>query len=84
MGRIRIDAVWFQAFSDDHPPPHVHGFYAEVEVIIDLFDNGTTALSSRKRNTTPANAKLSDVRKVLDLAAKNYSTLKALWEKHHG
>ena len=84
MSRIRIDAVWFQAFSDDHLPAHVHGFYGEVQVIADLLETGTAVLSARKRNIQPANAKASDVRKILELAAENYATLKALWEKQHG
>ncbi len=84
MGTIRIDAVWFQVFPDDHLPAHVHGFKAEVEIIVDLLEDGTVALSARKRNVKPANAKSSDVRAILELASENYAALKALWEEHHG
>ena len=84
MSRIRIDAVWFQSFADDHLPTHVHGFYGEVEVIVELSEGGAAVLSSRTRNIKPANAKIADVRKILDTAARNYIILKSLWEKQHG
>jgi hypothetical protein len=38
--------AWFVAYSHDHPPPHVHGFYAEVEVLLELVD-GTVRLAQR-------------------------------------
>ncbi len=81
MGTICIDAVWFQAYADDHLPAHVHGFTGAIEVIIDLLDNGTTALLTRKRNIIPTNAKAADVRKILETAAQNSIALKTLWEK---
>jgi hypothetical protein len=36
MGSIRFDGVRFVVYTMDHEPRHVHGFYAEVEVIVDL------------------------------------------------
>ena len=83
VGTIRIGAVWFQAYPHDHFPAHVHGFCGEVEVIIDLLEDGATVLSTRKRNTKPASAKASDIRKILAAAAENSAALKALWEEHH-
>ena len=84
VGSVRIDAVWFQVYVGDHLPIHVHGFYSETEVIIDLLDDGTVMVSPRENNPKPSNAKRSDVRKVLKYASANYDILKALWEKHHG
>lgn len=40
MGSKTFDGVWFEAYSLDHPPPHVHGFYAGVEVVVELTDLG--------------------------------------------
>lgn len=36
MGSKTYDGVRFMVYPLDHPPPHVHGFYAEVEVILEL------------------------------------------------
>ena len=84
MGTIRIDAVWFQVYPDDHLPMHVHGFYGEVEVVIELLDNGAAVEAPRRNNPKPANAKRADVRKIIRVANANLAALKALWETHHG
>lgn len=84
MGTIRIDAVWFQAYPKDHLPRHVHGFYAEIEVLIDLRADGTVTLADRKDNVRPRNARRSDVKKILTIASENFNRLVTLWEKHHG
>jgi hypothetical protein len=57
--------VWFISFSLDHAPPHVHGSYAETTVIVDLLADGTVAKSDRRDAVKPANAKISDVRRIL-------------------
>ena len=83
MGSKRIAGVRFRAYPDDHPPPHVHGFYAEVSVIVALLDT-TVDLASRDDAVVPDNGSRADVRHVLQVARRNLSTLKALWEMHHG
>jgi hypothetical protein len=35
-GSKTCDGVRFVAYPKDHPPPHVHGSYAETEVILEL------------------------------------------------
>jgi hypothetical protein len=41
MGSIRLEGVRFTAYSNDHDPMHVHGLYAEVELIVELRRDGT-------------------------------------------
>jgi hypothetical protein len=81
MGSMTFEGVWFAAFSNDHTPPHVHGYYAEVIVIVALLSDGTVALANRKDRVKPRNAKRSDVNHVLVVAAKHFDELIALREK---
>ena len=83
MGSKTFDGVWFSAFSHDHPPPHVHGRYAETEVVVELGIN-EVRFARRRDHTRPQNAKMSDVKKILAVAAKYRDELQALWEATHG
>jgi hypothetical protein len=47
MGSIRFDGIRFTAYSMDHAPRHVHAFYAEIEVIVDLRPDGKVSLADR-------------------------------------
>jgi uncharacterized protein DUF4160 len=84
VGSKTFDGVWFISYSLDHPPPHVHGEYAETEVIVDLLPDGTISRSSRLDAVQPGNAPRSDVRRILAVAAAHAAELKQLWEKTHG
>ena len=84
MGSIRFNGVRFAAYTMDHEPRHVHGFYADIEVIVDLRLDGAVALANRTDAIRPSNASKSDVRHVLAVAAKYFDELVSLWEKHHG
>lgn len=84
MGSLRFDGVLFVIYSNDHPPRHVHGFNGETEAIVDLRRDGTVALAERKDAIRPANAKKSDVKKILTDAAQHFEELAALWEEIHG
>jgi hypothetical protein len=68
----------------DHAPRHVHGFYAEIEAIVDLRRDGTVALARRSDAIRPSNGSKADVRHVLTVAARHFEELASLWEKHHG
>ena len=83
MGSIRFSGVRFIAYTMDHEPRHVHGFYAEIEVIVDLGRDGAVSLANRRDCVKPGNGSRADVRHVLDVAAENFSELAALWERHH-
>lgn len=84
MGSLRFNGIGFTAYTMDHEPRHVHGFYAETEAIFDLRRDGTISLANRSDAIRPANASKSDVRHVLSTAAQHFDELVALWEKHHG
>ncbi|MHB1795100.1 MAG: hypothetical protein ACYCPO_09040 [Acidobacteriaceae bacterium] len=84
MGSIRFDGIRFVVCSNDHFPRHIHGFLGETEVIADLRPDDNVALASRKDAIRPANAKRSDVSKILDTAALHFDELAALWGEIHG
>ncbi len=71
-------------YTMDHEPRHVHGFYAEVEVIVDLLQESNVSLANRTDAIRPSNGSKADVRHVLTAAAKHFDELAALWEKHRG
>jgi len=81
---LRFGGVRFVAYSNDHPPRHVHGFAGETEVVVDLRVDGTVGLADRDDAIRPANAKRSDVRKILQVAADHFEELAGLWEAIHG
>ncbi|GGA63567.1 hypothetical protein GCM10011507_13980 [Edaphobacter acidisoli] len=56
---------------------------SETEVIVDLLEDGNVALANRRDAIRPANAKRSDVKKILRSAAEHFDDLVALWEKTH-
>jgi hypothetical protein len=84
VGSLKFDGVQFVAYSNDHPPRHIHGFAGGAEIIIDLRLDGTIALAERKDVIRPANAKRSVVKKILNVAALHFEELAALWEEVHG
>lgn len=84
MGSIRFDGVRFVAYSMDHEPRHVHGFYAEVEAIVDLRLDGSVSLANRRDAVRPGDGSRSDIRHILTTAAKHFDELVSLWEKQHG
>ena len=67
----------------DHEPRHVHALYAGTRVVVDLLDDRTVALASREDAIQPANAKRSDVKRILRAAAEHFDVLVAAWEKMH-
>jgi hypothetical protein len=84
VGSLLFDGVRFVVYSNDHPPRHVHGFASGIEVIVDLRLDGNVALGSRRDAIRSSNAKVSEVRKILTLAAENFESLTKLWEHTHG
>jgi hypothetical protein len=84
VGSVKFHGVLFVAYSNDHSPRHVHGFASETEVIVELRLDGTVALSNRHDAIRPSDAKRSDVKKILNIAALHFEELAELWEKIHG
>jgi len=83
VGSKTFDGVWFISYVHDHPPPHVHGVYAETEVVIELGPD-EVRFARRRDHIRPGNAKMSDVKKIMTVAAKYRAELQALWEATHG
>jgi hypothetical protein len=79
----RFGAVRFIAYPQDHLPRHLHGFVGETEVIVDLREDGTVDIARRTDAIRPANAKRSDVRKILIVAAAHFEELVELWGRMH-
>jgi hypothetical protein len=85
VGSKTYDGVRFSAWVDDHIPPHVHGFYAGIEVVLDIdLKTKDVQLSRRRNNVLPANAKRSDVQRVRRAAVKNVDELVQLWRGARG
>jgi Domain of unknown function (DUF4160) len=84
VGSLQFGGVRFVAYSNDHPPRHVHGFAGDTEAIVDLRWDGTVALANRDDSIRPANAKRQDVRNILNAAAEHFEELAAMWETIHG
>jgi DNA-directed RNA polymerase subunit L len=84
MGSIRFHGVRFAAYTMDHEPRHVHGFYADVEVIVDLRRDGKVTLATRTDAVRPSNGSKPDVRHILTVVSRHFDELVFLWEKHHG
>lgn len=82
MGSIKVGSIWLFVFTDDHPPPHAHGFYAGIEVIVEFVD-GKAIIARRSNPIVPANAKRSDVRKILGAAQLHAETLLRMWREIH-
>ena len=83
MTTIRFDGVYFRVYPADHEPRHVHGEYAETVAIVDLREDGSVTLADRADRIIPANAKRSDVKKILRVALKNFDILAAIWGRMH-
>jgi hypothetical protein len=83
VGSLRFGGVWFIAYSNDHPR-HVHGFTGEAEAIADFRLDGAVALAERDDAVRPANAKRSDVKKILKAASLHFEELSELWQAMHG
>jgi hypothetical protein len=51
---------------------------------VDLLRDGNVCLAERKDAIRPPNAKRSTVRRIVQVAAENFDSLAALWERVHG
>jgi hypothetical protein len=85
VGSLRFDGVRFVAYPQDHEPRHVHRFYAETEVIVDLLQTPVrgVAIARRSDAVRPGRARRSDVKHVLHVAAAHFDELVSLWEESH-
>jgi hypothetical protein len=84
VGSLTFGGIRLVVYSNDHWPRHVPAFAGETEAIVDLRLDGTVALAKRTDAIRPANAKRSDVKKILTAAALHFEELTELWEEIHG
>jgi len=84
VGSKTFDGVRFAAWSDDHLPVHVHGFYAGITVLVELMDDNTVRLARRRNAVRPRTAKRSDVNHILRTAEKYADELVQLWRVARG
>jgi hypothetical protein len=68
----------FYVYFNDHVPAHVHVQKAEGEAVINLGDNKTKPSLREVRNMG-----LSDVRKALEIAAKEKTRFASAWRHIH-
>lgn len=80
---LRFDGVVFSVYPRDHLPRHAHGAHGEVVAIVEFWPGGAR-LAERRDAVTPANAKRSDVMKVVRAAILHEVELNRLWEETHG
>lgn len=83
MSTVKAGGVRFRVNPQDHQPIHVHGRYAETVVIVELLADGSVRKANRKDAIIPADAKRSNVRKILETAAEHYDEIVAAWEQMH-
>ncbi len=81
MASLKFEGVRFAAYPNDHEPLHVHGFYADAAVIVELRLDRVVRLADRKDAVRPRNASRSDIKHVLLVAAAHFDELVALGEK---
>jgi Domain of unknown function (DUF4160) len=84
VSSITIECVRFTVHSNDHLPCHIHGAIGGTLVIVDILPSGDVQLARRTKAIRPKNAKKSDIRQVLNIAAEHSKELRTLWEKVHG
>ena len=83
MGSYQFDGVTFRAYPGDHEPPHVHGMYQGIAVILELGEDGRVRLARRKDVVRPSNADINKVKHVSHAANKCFDDLMRKWEEAH-
>lgn len=83
MGSYRFDGVTFRVYPEDHEPPHVHGSYQGVLVIVELGMDRAIRIANRWDAIRPGNAKKNQVRHILQVAGLHYDDLMELWREAH-
>jgi hypothetical protein len=81
MGTIRVRGVRLRIYPKDHKPLHVHGYYGEAFVVVEVRTDGTVMLAARGARVIPRNAKRSDVQKIVKAAAEAADEIVAEWER---
>lgn len=83
MGSYRFDGVTFRVYPEDHDPPHVHGRYQGVVVILELGNDRRVRLAERWDAIQPSDAKKNHRRHMFNVANAHFDDLMELWEEAH-
>jgi uncharacterized protein DUF4160 len=83
VSTVRVGAICFKIYPEDHEPPHAHAFIGSGEVIIDLCPDGSIALARRKTGAIRGRVTRNEVRKALEAAVATYVDLVRAWEAMH-
>ena len=83
VSSLKFGGVTFRIYPQDHKPRHVHGEYANTEVVVALQADHTVVLADRPDRVKPRNAKVSHIKKILATAAEHFDELVSEWEKNH-
>jgi len=83
VGSYQFDGVTFRVYPEDHDPPHVHGRYHGIVVILELSEDGRVRLADRDDALRPGDAKKNHLRRTLKVANQLYDDLMELWEEAH-
>jgi hypothetical protein len=81
VSTVRAGSVRFRIYPQDHEPIHAHGRYAETVLVVQLSADGTVVIADRRDAVFPANARASDVRKILRAAVEKYYEIAAEWKR---
>ncbi len=73
------DGFDMMIYTRDHPPPHVHGWKAEAEVIVNLGDEQTKPWVRGNNGASQKNE-----RKALRIVSEHQDFLLQEWERIHG
>ncbi|WP_128913264.1 DUF4160 domain-containing protein [Granulicella sibirica] len=83
MGSVRFDGIVFFVFTRDRAPPHVHAYYGDLTVILELREEGGVWIADRSDALEPRDPKKNEVRRVLRCARANEEALRELWRRTH-
>ncbi len=83
VGSYQFDGVTFRVYPEDHAPPHVHGRYQGILVILELGQDRYARLADRDDAIRPGDAKRNQVRHILKVANEHFEDLMELWEEAH-
>jgi hypothetical protein len=83
MSAVRVGAVRFKVYPQDHEPRHIHAFVGSGEVVLDLRSDGTVTLAKRGSGAIRGSVTRSEVKKALSAAAEAFERLAEAWEDMH-
>ena len=84
MGSCTVRGVRFQVYAGDHQgavTPHVHACFPDGDIVIEIYNDNTVALSSSHKNPVDPGVKKPQVKRALKIAGAEIDALLALWNE---